>query len=180
LLKGEREKETERERKLIINNNNKENNKNKKQQLLFSSSSSPLLLEEHLESKIRIITAGMINHFGNKIRLLQNTENIETICDYISAMNTEINPSIFNKQSNIQVLCLLSEFHNNTKSYREMTRTDILTYMDSHRKTEEEDPNHKWIGTYNLRRIELLRFLSGCKILINVDPINYFLKVVCS
>jgi hypothetical protein len=153
LLKGETE------RKLIVNNNKENNNnknKNKKQQQLRSS----LLLEEHLESKIRIITAGMINHFGNKIRRLQHTENIETICDYISAMNTEINPSIFNKQSYIQVLCLLSEFHNNAKSYREMTRTDILTYMDSHRKTEEEDPNHKWIGTYNLRRIELLRFFK--------------------
>jgi hypothetical protein len=41
-----------------------------------------------------------------------------------------------------------------------MTRTDIIQYLDSIRRTEEVDPLHKWIGTYNLRRIYLLRFFK--------------------
>ena len=32
--------------------------------------------------------------------------------------------------------------------------------MDTHRKTETQDPMHKWIGTYNLYRIHLLRFFK--------------------
>jgi integrase/recombinase XerD len=41
-----------------------------------------------------------------------------------------------------------------------MTRNDILKYLNSHRRSEESDPLHKWIGTYNLRRIFLLRFFK--------------------
>jgi integrase len=41
-----------------------------------------------------------------------------------------------------------------------MTRNDILVYLDSHRKSEEADPYHKWIGSYNLRRSYLIRFFK--------------------
>jgi integrase len=41
-----------------------------------------------------------------------------------------------------------------------MTRDDVLEYLNSHRRPEESDPLHKWIGTYNLRRIYLLRFFK--------------------
>jgi hypothetical protein len=30
-----------------------------------------------------------------------------------------------------------------------MTREDILSYLDRYRKFENEDPLHKWIGSYN-------------------------------
>ena len=41
-----------------------------------------------------------------------------------------------------------------------MARDDIWRYLDSHRRSEESDPLHKWIGTYNLRRVYLLRFFK--------------------
>jgi hypothetical protein len=41
-----------------------------------------------------------------------------------------------------------------------MTRDDILAYLNNCRKSEEIDPLHKWIGTYNTRRIYLLRFFK--------------------
>jgi integrase/recombinase XerD len=39
-----------------------------------------------------------------------------------------------------------------------MTRDDILLYLDKCRKLENDDPMHKWIGSYNTRRIILFRF----------------------
>jgi integrase len=41
-----------------------------------------------------------------------------------------------------------------------MIRSNILGYLDTLRKPKESDPWHKWIGTYNLRRIYLLRFFK--------------------
>jgi integrase len=41
-----------------------------------------------------------------------------------------------------------------------MTRNDVMQYLDGHRRPEESDPLHKWIGTYNLRRAYLLRFFK--------------------
>jgi integrase/recombinase XerD len=41
-----------------------------------------------------------------------------------------------------------------------MTRDDVLQYLDSYRRSEESDPLHKWIGTYNLRRTYLMRFFK--------------------
>jgi integrase len=41
-----------------------------------------------------------------------------------------------------------------------MARNDVMQYLDSHRRPEESDPLHKWIGTYNLRRAYLLRFFK--------------------
>jgi integrase len=41
-----------------------------------------------------------------------------------------------------------------------MTRDDILCYLDNCRKTEDEDPLHKWIGTYNTKLVILSRFFK--------------------
>jgi len=41
-----------------------------------------------------------------------------------------------------------------------MAREDILKFLDSFRKIESIDPLHKWIGTYNMYRIHLMRFFK--------------------
>jgi len=41
-----------------------------------------------------------------------------------------------------------------------LTREDVLSFLDSFRKIESVDPLHRWIGTYNLYRIQLRRFFK--------------------
>jgi integrase len=41
-----------------------------------------------------------------------------------------------------------------------MTKDDIVSFLDGLRKPEAADPLHKWIGTYNIYRIHLLRFFK--------------------
>lgn len=41
-----------------------------------------------------------------------------------------------------------------------MKPEDILSFLDKFRKTEEKDPLHKWIGTYNLKREILRQFFT--------------------
>lgn len=41
-----------------------------------------------------------------------------------------------------------------------MTRDDVIRFLDSLRKDDSEDIMHKWIGSYNLRLISLIRFFK--------------------
>jgi hypothetical protein len=42
-----------------------------------------------------------------------------------------------------------------------MTRNHLLCNLDKCRKAENEDPLHKWIGSYNTRLVALPRFFKG-------------------
>jgi hypothetical protein len=57
----------------------------------------------------------------------------------------------------IHKLKQLAEFHN-PKSFRETTRHNIVDYLDKSRRSEQEDPLHRWIETYELSRIVMLRY----------------------
>jgi len=53
-------------------------------------------------------------------------ENAQTICDYISALKSEINPSDCYRKSTITLLCRFSIFFKNAKLFKQITREDIL------------------------------------------------------
>lgn len=117
------------------------------------SNATPLL-----DQKIDMITTGLLPFFGKKLRGLTNTQNVSTIIQYIQAMNTEINMSDNYRRDTIDTLCRLCEFDHNNKTFEDITRDELLVFLDSYRKPEQIDPLHKWVGTYNLYRIHLLRF----------------------
>jgi integrase len=103
------------------------------------------------------------NYLFNKVLSgSRGKENALTICDYMSSLRSEINPSDNYRRDNIILLCDLSIFFNNknAKSFKEITREDLLSFLDSFRKAESVDPLHKWIGTYNIYRMQLMRFFK--------------------
>lgn len=61
----------------------------------------------------------------------------------------------------------------NGKSFRNLTRKDILHYLGKLEKAEEEDPKHSWKGTYNGRQMIFLKFF---KWLYNPDEPNQKLR----
>jgi integrase len=75
-------------------------------------------------------------------------------------MKREINPRLNYIEYTIQFLSELSRTIGVEKRFVDMTRDDILFYLDKCRKPENEDPLHKWIGSYNLKRITLMRFFK--------------------
>lgn len=83
-----------------------------------------------------------------------------TICDYIIAMKREINPRYNYVRYTIQFLSELSRIVGTNKKFINMTREDVLSYLDKSRKPEDEDPLHKWIGSYNIRCVILFRFFK--------------------
>jgi integrase len=87
--------------------------------------------------------------------------NAATIVKYIAAMKSEINLSDNYRRDVIVVLNKFSKYEGNRdKPFKDLTRTDVLAFLDSFRKTETQDPLHKWIGTYNTFRMHLLLFFK--------------------
>jgi hypothetical protein len=42
--------------------------------------------------------------------------------------------------------------------FKEMTREDVLSFLNGYRKSESIDLLHRWIGTYNMCRVLLVQF----------------------
>lgn len=84
-------------------------------------------------------------------------QNESTINDYFEAKKTETNLA-YNTQ--LVMKNTLTRFSNYVKkNFKDLTREDIIRFLDSMRKPESEDPTHKWIGTYNNYLITLGTFL---------------------
>jgi hypothetical protein len=113
-----------------------------------------------LDRNIEIVTAGLRirRELSNGLHGI-SAENALTISEYIMIMKTEINPSDNYRRDNIKLLIRFSMFHHN-KAFKQIIRNDVLSFLESLRKPEASDPLHKWIGTYNLFRMYLLRFFK--------------------
>jgi site-specific recombinase XerD len=114
-----------------------------------------------LKRKIDIITKSLSRGYYKNILLKladRNSDNANTICDYIITEQTEINLKNSTKESRIKVIVWLSNFFEDKLSFKEMTKQDILNYLNSLRKSTVEDESQKWIGSYNVLQIILNKF----------------------
>jgi hypothetical protein len=131
-----------------------------------SSLSSDNIIKTKIENATEGLSSNCFNQLFDRVLLLPASsrggkENALTICDYMSSLKSEVNPSDHYRKDVIILLCTLSTFfNNNSKRFKEITREDLLSFLDSYRKTEDVDPLHKWIGTYNTYRIHLMRFFK--------------------
>ena len=88
------------------------------------------------------ITKSLSRPYFNKIlKQLANTnlENAMIICNYILTEQTEINIKNSTKEGKIKVLVWLSNYFNDRISFKGLTKPHILDYLNSLRKSYEED-----------------------------------------
>jgi hypothetical protein len=126
--------------------------------LSYSIAEAPNISSSLLQRRIEEISAGLQKASCDKL-LSISEYNAATIVEYIIAMKSEINLSDNYRRDQIEVLTRLSK-NNNNKTFKDLTRADVIAFLDSFRKTETQDPMHKWVGTYNLFRTYLFRFLK--------------------
>jgi integrase/recombinase XerD len=113
------------------------------------------------DRKMDLVTEGLQRQHVNRLKALSSVDNRKTIVNFILSMRSESNLSDNHKINYLSCLCRLSQFHGTTnKTYKEMSREDVLLFLDSFRKAESVDPLHKWIGTYNLYRTLLQHFFK--------------------
>jgi hypothetical protein len=98
-----------------------------------------------LNQKLEEATAGLTSQYIGRLKNKVSEANALAISDFILASKAEINLSDSYRRLIITVLGQLSAFHNQTP-FRELSREDVLSYLNSLRKPEASDPLHTWIG----------------------------------
>jgi hypothetical protein len=116
------------------------------------------LFEQRMNNALDGLQPYYYDHLKNRI----SKTNATTIIDYILAMKVETNLSDDHRRGVITTLKLVSQFLDD-KPFKEMTRNDILSFLDSKRKSKIVDPMHKWITTYSHHLINLLYILEPGK-----------------
>jgi hypothetical protein len=104
--------------------------------------------ELEIEAGVSTIAKGLNADILNGLRCISE-ENASVIVNYISAMITETNPSDNYRKDTIRLLYSFSKYTKD-KSFRSITREEVISFLNARRKPESSDPLHKWIGTYNL------------------------------
>jgi hypothetical protein len=123
----------------------------------------PLLFERKIEN----VTAGLPPEYFNLLSKLPKDHAL-VIANYIESMKIEINLSDNYRKDVIKVLSrfltfLYSSIKKSNKTailLMEITKKELLAFLDKFRRSETVDPLHKWIGTYNTYRMHLMRFFK--------------------
>ena len=109
-----------------------------------------------LDRRIEETSTGLSASCAKHLRSISET-NVITVIEYIAAMKSEVNLSDNYRKDLIELLCKFSRYCDN-KTFKDLTRANVIAFLESFRKTDAADPLHKWIGTYNIYRMHLLRF----------------------
>jgi len=115
--------------------------------------------DPNFDRKLDLITAGASPFIRDHLLTKISRENCLVIIDYVLAFQTEVSPSQKYRIDTIYKLKQLAEFHK-PESFRDMTREDIVEFLDHLRKPESVDPLHQWKGSYEIARIILIRFFK--------------------
>lgn len=92
-------------------------------------------------------------------RVTLTEDNAPVILQYLRSFESEISLSKSYKKITAATLVYCSKYHSN-KKFKDLTKGDIILYLNSLRKNEEEDPLHSWVSTYNLYLVVLQRFFK--------------------
>jgi integrase len=114
--------------------------------------------DAHIQ-KVKAATAGLPPELERLLLKRVSKENAGDIVAFIFAMRTEFDISDNYRRNLIRTLAYLSECKEQ-KLFRQMTRDDVLSYLETARKTKEADPLDRWYTTWNLRAIEITKFFK--------------------
>jgi uncharacterized protein YihD (DUF1040 family) len=125
---------------------------------------APISINSELDRKIALATECFTTSKASELILKYRTRlsehNALTVCNYIIAFKHEVNPRPSYMKYTMQFLSELSKTAGIEKRLEDYTKDDVLLYLDSARKSENENPMHKWIGNYNTKRAILIRFFK--------------------
>lgn len=80
------------------------------------------------------------------------------LCDYIIAEQNEIDIKESTKETKIKRIAHLSRYFKHQKLFYDITEDDILTYLNSLRKSSSIDPTHRSIIAWNAIQMLFLKF----------------------
>ena len=112
-----------------------------------------------LERNIEGIIKGALPYFESIFKqiLSANPNNAMLLYNFLLVEQIERNVKLSTKTTHIKVIYLFNRFLH-FKDFEENTKQDVLDYLNSLKKSNTDDPTHKWIGTYNTRQMILTKF----------------------
>jgi integrase len=124
-------------------------------------------IESNYDRKLEIVSSDLKKEYSNLLKKIPR-EYALTVLDYMISLNAEVNPSVNYRKDIMKCLTrfchykqlLLSSSLKKQTNLKQVDRKDVLAFLDSLRKPETVDPLHRWIGTYNLYRVHLIRFFK--------------------
>jgi integrase len=122
---------------------------------LASSSDDDALFDR----KVEIASEGLNSYYSACFYKIPLKQNALTLASYVTSLKSEINPSNNYRREIIDKLSRFSVYCDKTL-LKDITREQLLKFLDSLRKPETSDPLHKWIGTYNTYRLHIFRFFK--------------------
>jgi hypothetical protein len=94
---------------------------------ISTSSSDNTIIRTKIENTTEGLSSNCFNYlFSRVLPASKGKENALTICDYMSSIKSEINPSDHYRKDTIILLCNFSTFFKNAKLFKEITREDLL------------------------------------------------------
>lgn len=114
---------------------------------------------EKFEDDIERIIPGTLPYYKSILKEMYSItqQNANLLYSFLLKEHTERNVKVGTKITYIKIIFHFNKFLG-FKDFDRITNQDIKNYLNSLRKSEVEDPTHKWIGTHNTRQMILNKF----------------------
>ena len=106
--------------------------------------------EAGISQRIAEATFELNKHYVTMVAERMSSNNADILSRFIIYSKKERNNSRNTVMSFIDGIVYLENYHQH-KDLEKMDKNDITSFLDSYRKSEAEDPLHRWINTYNIR-----------------------------
>lgn len=134
--------------------------KTKTKTLLSVISSKLVTGNPAVDRKLELALEGMPNHTKYQFLTEFPDDNRLIVADFLNDFVTRENITSGTKRVYIHNLLYLSRYLDHKKAFKEVTRDDILAYLQTLRRPLSSDVKQKWINTHNNRLVIYLKFFK--------------------
>lgn len=89
-----------------------------------------------------------------------NPYNADLLCEYIIDEQTQFNIKESTKEGKIKTLVWLSAYFNHEKSFKEITKQHILSYLNSLRRPLSDDASQRWVFIQSTNDLLILQHIG--------------------
>jgi hypothetical protein len=110
-------------------------------------------LDSHFDGKLEVVTAGLAREFCSLLQNKLTREDASIIMDYMISLNAEVNPSVNYRNGIIRCLAKFCHFKQSfcpkeRANIKQLDRKNVLSFLDSLRKSEIVETDPPIITTY--------------------------------
>ena len=121
--------------------------------------SSDLDLDKNIESFLLLLTKKSSPYYKSLFIKMSsaNIQNAKLLSEFLITELDSQNLKLSTLLSHLHIIHFFSRYLQ-YKDFEKITKNDIVEYLNSLRKTELDNPTHKWVGTRNTRQMVLSKF----------------------